>query len=86
PVLAIVEDAPSSHRFRRAFAAALTLKDLRIAVAMGDKLGLDLTAGTTAIKAFEKVDGDPRTKAMSTSSTKKATLDIRTLSPRVAGP
>lgn len=65
PVPGIVENAPSSHRFERAFAAALTLKDLRIAMAMGEKLGLDLTAGRTAITAFEKVDGDPRTKVRS---------------------
>lgn len=62
PVPGLVDDAPSSHGFQKAFAAALTLKDLRIAISSGRRLGLDLTAGVAAVRAFEKVDSDIRTK------------------------
>ncbi|PSK53741.1 hypothetical protein B9Z65_7547 [Elsinoe australis] len=62
PVPGLVDNAPSSNQYKRNFAAALTLKDLRIALKSGQKLGLDLTAGRTAIDASTKVDDDPRTK------------------------
>ena len=62
PVPGIVAEAPSSNGYRRAFAARLSLKDLGIAVNAAKRVGLDPSAGEAAIRAFQKVDADPRTR------------------------
>jgi 3-hydroxyisobutyrate/3-hydroxypropionate dehydrogenase len=61
PVPGIVDDAPSSRGYERAFAARLGLKDLKIGVKAMRIKGVEPTAGLLAIEAFEKVDKDPRT-------------------------
>lgn len=68
PVPGLVDEAPSSNGYRRAFAARLSLKDLRIAVNSARRVGLDPTAGEAAIRMFEKVDNDPRTTVSSAQS------------------
>ncbi|KAE8141359.1 NAD binding domain of 6-phosphogluconate dehydrogenase-domain-containing protein [Aspergillus pseudotamarii] len=61
PVPGLVPDAPSSNNYRRAFAPALSVKDLTIGIDAAKKVGISPTAGEAAIKAFRVVDADPRT-------------------------
>ena len=61
PVPGIVDDAPSSRNFERAFAARLSLKDLGIAIRAAEKVGLETSVGKVAYEAFRRVDDDPRT-------------------------
>ncbi|KAF2014547.1 hypothetical protein BU24DRAFT_441937 [Aaosphaeria arxii CBS 175.79] len=68
PVPGIVPDAPSSNGYRRAFAPALSLKDLGIAVKCAEKVGINPTVGKVAIEAFTVVDNDPRTKNLDHTS------------------
>lgn len=62
PVPGLVPEAPSSNGYRRAFAPALSLKDLGIAVKSAEKVGINPTVGKVAIEAFSVVDNDSRTK------------------------
>lgn len=62
PVPGLVDTSPSSHGYRRQFAASLGLKDLRIANDAARKVGLDPSAGQLAFDAFQKVHDDPRTR------------------------
>lgn len=62
PVPGIVEEAPSSKGYERAFAARLGLKDLGIAKRAAKKVGLKTQVGDVAYEVFEKVDADERTK------------------------
>ncbi|CAH0003922.1 unnamed protein product [Clonostachys byssicola] len=61
PVPGLVPDAPSSNNYKRAFAPALSVKDLTIGINAAKKVGIAPTAGEAAIKAFKEVDADPRT-------------------------
>ncbi|KAF4460204.1 3-hydroxyisobutyrate dehydrogenase [Fusarium albosuccineum] len=61
PVPGLVDEAPSSNNYKRAFAPALSVKDLTIGINSARKVGIDPTAGEAAIKAFRVVDADPRT-------------------------
>uniref|UniRef100_A0A8H7NIM6 6-phosphogluconate dehydrogenase NADP-binding domain-containing protein n=1 Tax=Bionectria ochroleuca TaxID=29856 RepID=A0A8H7NIM6_BIOOC len=61
PVPGLVPDAPSSNNYKRAFAPALSVKDLAIGINAAKKVGIAPTAGEAAIKAFREVDADPRT-------------------------
>ncbi|CAH0015667.1 unnamed protein product [Clonostachys rhizophaga] len=61
PVPGLVPDAPSSNNYKRAFAPALSVKDLTIGINAAKKVGIAPTAGEAAIKAFREVDADPRT-------------------------
>ncbi|KAM0421176.1 hypothetical protein ACHAPT_011068 [Fusarium lateritium] len=61
PVPGLVPEAPSSNNYKRAFAPALSVKDLTISIAAAKKVGINPTAGEAAIKAFGEVDADPRT-------------------------
>ncbi|OGM49574.1 hypothetical protein ABOM_001654 [Aspergillus bombycis] len=61
PVPGLVSDAPSSNNYRRAFAPALSVKDLTIGIDAAKRVGINPTAGEAAIKAFRVVDADPRT-------------------------
>lgn len=61
PVPGLVPEAPSSNNYKRAFAPALSVKDLTIGINAAKKVGVNPTAGEAAIKAFRVVDADPRT-------------------------
>ncbi|KAE8166110.1 NAD binding domain of 6-phosphogluconate dehydrogenase-domain-containing protein [Aspergillus tamarii] len=61
PVPGLVPEAPSSNNYKRAFAPALSVKDLTIGIDAAKKVGVNPTAGEAAITAFRKVDADPRT-------------------------
>ena len=61
PVPGLVPDAPSSNGYKRAFAPALSVKDLMIGIDAAKRAGINPTAGEAAIRAFRKVDADPRT-------------------------
>lgn len=61
PVPGLVPEAPSSNNYKRAFAPALSVKDLTIGINAAKKVGINPTAGEAAIKAFREVDADPRT-------------------------
>ncbi|EMT67723.1 Putative 3-hydroxyisobutyrate dehydrogenase, mitochondrial [Fusarium odoratissimum] len=61
PVPGLVPEAPSSNKYKRAFAPALSVKDLTIGIEAAKKVGIAPTAGEAAIKAFREVDADPRT-------------------------
>ncbi|EXK36629.1 hypothetical protein FOMG_09802 [Fusarium oxysporum f. sp. melonis 26406] len=61
PVPGLVPEAPSSNKYKRAFAPALSVKDLTIGIEAAKKVGITPTAGEAAIKAFREVDADPRT-------------------------
>ncbi|KAL4899339.1 6-phosphogluconate dehydrogenase [Aspergillus multicolor] len=61
PVPDLVPDAPSSNKYKRAFAPALSVKDLTIAINSAKRKGIKPTAGEAAVKAFKEVDADPRT-------------------------
>ena len=62
PVPGVTDDSPSSHGYRRQFAAVLGLKDLGTAINAARKVGLDPSAGQLAFNAFQKVHDDPRTR------------------------
>ncbi|KAI9040148.1 uncharacterized protein KD926_008593 [Aspergillus affinis] len=68
PVPGLVSEAPSSNGYRRAFTAALGLKDLGIGVNSARRVGLDPTAGETAIRALQRVEADPRTRDLDHTS------------------
>ncbi|CAK1366423.1 3-hydroxyisobutyrate dehydrogenase, mitochondrial [Cercospora beticola] len=68
PVLGIVDDAPSSRNFERAFAVRLGLKDLGIAMRAAEKVGLEPSVGNVAFEAFRRVDEDERTRDLDHSS------------------
>ena len=61
PVPGLVPEAPSSNNYKRAFAPALSVKDLTIGINAAKKVGVNPTAGEAAIKAFREVDADTRT-------------------------
>ncbi|PLB45495.1 hypothetical protein P170DRAFT_449183 [Aspergillus steynii IBT 23096] len=61
PVPGLVPEAPSSNNYKRAFAPALSVKDLTIGINAAKKVGISPSAGEAAIKAFREVDADPRT-------------------------
>ncbi|CEI68004.1 unnamed protein product [Fusarium venenatum] len=61
PVPGLVPEAPSSNKYKRAFAPALSVKDLTIGMNAAKKVGIAPTAGEAAVKAFKEVDADPRT-------------------------
>ncbi|KAI5464343.1 NAD binding domain of 6-phosphogluconate dehydrogenase-domain-containing protein [Mariannaea sp. PMI_226] len=61
PVPGLVPEAPSSNNYKRAFAPALSVKDLTIGINAARRVGINPTAGEAAITAFRKVDEDPRT-------------------------
>ncbi|KAJ4205066.1 hypothetical protein NW767_003861 [Fusarium falciforme] len=63
PVPGLVPEAPSSNNYKRAFAPALSVKDLTIGINAAKKVGVNPTAGEAAIKAFREVDADTRTHA-----------------------
>lgn len=65
PVPGLVADAPSSNLYKRAFAPALSVKDLTIGINAAKKVRIDPTAGEAAVKAFKEVDADPRTHVRS---------------------
>lgn len=61
PVPGLVPEAPSSNKYKRAFAPALSVKDLTIGINAAKKVGINPSTGEAAIKAFREVDADPRT-------------------------
>ncbi|KAH6879447.1 NAD binding domain of 6-phosphogluconate dehydrogenase-domain-containing protein [Thelonectria olida] len=61
PVPGLVPEAPSSNNYKRAFAPALSVKDLTIGINAAKKVDINPTAGEAVIKAFREVDADPRT-------------------------
>ncbi|CAG7916440.1 unnamed protein product [Penicillium olsonii] len=61
PVPGLVPEAPSSNNYKRAFAPALSVKDLTIGINAAKKVGINPSAGEAAIAAFREVDADPRT-------------------------
>lgn len=61
PVPGLVPESPSSNNYKRAFAPSLSIKDLTIGIDAAKRVGINPTAGEAAIKAFRRVDDDPRT-------------------------
>ena len=61
PVPGLVAEAPSSNGYKRAFAPALSVKDLRIGVEAARRVGVRPRAGEVALRAFREVDDDART-------------------------
>ena len=61
PVPGLVAEAPSSNGYKRAFAPALSVKDLRIGVEAARRVGVRPSAGEVALRAFREVDDDART-------------------------
>lgn len=61
PVPGLVPEAPSSNNYKRAFAPALSVKDLTIGIESAKRVGINPTAGEAAIEAFRRVVADPRT-------------------------
>lgn len=62
PVPGLVPDAPSSNRYKRAFGPELSVKDLSLGIQAARNVGIDPSAGEVALKAFEVVKADSRTK------------------------
>ena len=61
PVPGLVSEAPSSNNYKRAFAPALSVKDLTIGIEAARRVGVKPSAGEVALRAFREVDDDPRT-------------------------
>lgn len=61
PVPGLVAEAPSSNNYKRAFAPALSVKDLTIGIEAARRVGINPSAGEVALRAFREVDDDPRT-------------------------
>ncbi|WAO95328.1 Hypothetical protein NCS54_01294200 [Fusarium falciforme] len=55
PVPGLVPEAPSSNNYKRAFAPALSVKDLTIGINAAKKVGVNPTAGEAAIKLSGKL-------------------------------
>lgn len=66
PVPGLVPEAPSSNNYKRAFAPALSVKDLTIGINAAKSVGINPSAGEAAIAAFRAVDADHRTHVSST--------------------
>lgn len=66
PVPGLVPDAPSSNRYKRAFGPELSVKDLSLGIKAARNVGVNPSAGEVALKAFEVVKADPRTKVSPT--------------------
>jgi 3-hydroxyisobutyrate dehydrogenase len=62
PVPGLVPDAPSSNKYKRAFGPELSVKDLSLGIKAAKNVGINPSAGEVALKAFEVVKADPRTK------------------------
>lgn len=62
PVPGLVEQAPSSNGYKRAFGPELSVKDLVIAVRSAKRVGIAPTAGQNALPLFERAVADDRTK------------------------
>ena len=68
PCPGVVESAPSSRDFAPAFKPMMAVKDISLAMAAAEKVGVDAAMGATALKAFKRAEEDSRTKDLDCTS------------------